>query len=166
VSDVYGFDRAGEFLVALGAALSGAALRASGPTPAIGHIGGDDFLVICEPDQMLPFTKHAVTAFEQAADQLYDPYDARRGYVIFGRRSQRAALVTLSIGGIDIRQAEGGFHSFRDLATTVSEMKRIAKTQPGSYVAIDRRTHPPPEALQEVQGSPAGDAQPPIPAMA
>ena len=32
---------------------------------------------ICTPDQVLPLTKRAVTDFEQSADQLYDPEDAR-----------------------------------------------------------------------------------------
>ncbi len=71
------------------------------PPAFLGHIGGDDFVIICTPEQVRPLTEAAVTDFERAADTLYDPDDARRGYVELPDRRgnvRRAALVTLSIG--------------------------------------------------------------------
>ena len=52
---------------------------------------------------------------------------------------QRAALVTLSIG-VAQSTAEGRrFTDPREVVGVASEMKKVAKSQPGSYVAIDRR---------------------------
>ena len=108
----------------------------------LGHIGGDDFVFICTPEQVLPLTKRAVTDFEAAADQLYDPVDARRGYIeVPDRRGnkQRAHLVTLSIGVAESKASGRRFTDPRVVVAVASEMKKVAKSQPGSYVAIDRR---------------------------
>src|SRR4029079_9203574 len=71
------------------------------PSIFLGHIGDDDFVFICPPDQALPLTKRTVTDFEHDANRLYDPGDAERGYIeVPDRRGNKnkAALVTLSIG--------------------------------------------------------------------
>jgi diguanylate cyclase (GGDEF)-like protein len=142
VNDVYGFDRGDEFIGALARSLHRAVTTVGRPSIFLGHIGGDDFVFICHPDQVLPLTKRTVTDFEQAADQLYDPGDAARGYIeVPDRRGNknRAALVTLSIG---VAQATADGRRFTDprvVIAVASEMKKVAKSQPGSYVAIDRR---------------------------
>jgi diguanylate cyclase (GGDEF)-like protein len=142
VNDVYGFDRGDEFITTLARSLHRAVASINQPPIFLGHIGGDDFVFICAPKQVLPLTKSTVTDFEQAADQLYDQGDAQRGYIeVPDRRGNknRAALVTLSIG---VAQATAEGRRFADprlVIAVASEMKKVAKSQPGSYVAIDRR---------------------------
>jgi diguanylate cyclase (GGDEF)-like protein len=142
VNDVYGFDRGDEFITALANSLHRAVAAVAPPSVFLGHIGGDDFVFICTPEQVLPLTKRAVTDFEAAADQLYDAEDARRGYIeVPDRRGnkQRAHLVTLSIGVAESKASGRRFTDPRVVVTVASEMKKVAKSQPGSYVAIDRR---------------------------
>ncbi|WP_328459971.1 response regulator [Actinoplanes sp. NBC_00393] len=142
VNDVYGFDRGDEFIIALARSLQRASAHTGKPSIFLGHIGGDDFVFICAPDQVLPLTKRTVTDFEKVADELYDQPDARRGFIeVPDRRGnkQKAALVTLSIG---VAQATADGRRFADprvVIAVASEMKKVAKSQPGSYVAIDRR---------------------------
>ncbi|GAB2615360.1 hypothetical protein Aab01nite_27680 [Paractinoplanes abujensis] len=142
VNDVYGFDRGDEFITALARSLHRAVTTVGPPSIFLGHIGGDDFVFICTPDQVLPLTKRTVTDFEQAADQLYDARDAERGYIeVPDRRGNknRAALVTLSIGVAQATVDGRRFTDPRVVIAVASEMKKVAKSQPGSYVAIDRR---------------------------
>jgi diguanylate cyclase (GGDEF)-like protein len=142
VNDVYGFDRGDEFITALARSLHRAVAALNQPPIFLGHIGGDDFVFICTPEQVLPLTKRAVTDFEQAADQLYEPEDAQRGYIeVPDRRGNkhRAALVTLSIGVAQATVDGRRFTDPRVVIAVASEMKKVAKSQPGSYVAIDRR---------------------------
>jgi diguanylate cyclase (GGDEF)-like protein len=142
VNDVYGFDRGDEFITALARSLHRAVATSGAPPVFLGHIGGDDFVFICTPDQVLPLTKRAVTDFEQSADALYDPEDAARGYIeVPDRRGnkQRAHLVTLSIGVAESKSTGRRFDDARVVVAVASEMKKVAKSQPGSYVAIDRR---------------------------
>jgi diguanylate cyclase (GGDEF)-like protein len=143
VNDAYGFARGDEFISALAGALHRAVLAVGRPPAFLGHIGGDDFVIVCTPDQVRPLTERAVLDFEAVADQLYDPTDAKRGYLeMLGRRGEakRARLVTISIGvALSINRS---YADPRAVVAVASEMKTVAKTQPGSYVAIDRRSGP------------------------
>lgn len=142
VNDAYGFARGDEFIAALAECLQNAASTVpTGPPPFIGHVGGDDFVLVCTPEQVVPLTHHATRAFEAAADALCDPVDAQRGYLeITDRRGSvhRANLVTISIG-VSLSTSRA-FTDPREVLAAASEMKTVAKTQPASYVAIDRRS--------------------------
>jgi diguanylate cyclase (GGDEF)-like protein len=141
VNDAYGFTRGDEFIKALARALHRAVVEVGLPPAFLGHIGGDDFIIVCTPEQMYPLAERAVQTFEQAADALYDPADAERGYLELEKRSgetQKAALVTLSIGVA--QSVAGKTIDPRELVAVASEMKAVAKTHNGSYVAHNRRT--------------------------
>jgi diguanylate cyclase (GGDEF)-like protein len=145
VNDVYGFVRGDEFISALARSLHRAVVGAGLPPAFLGHVGGDDFVVVCTPDQVLPLTTRAVEDFERAADDLYDPRDAQRGYVeVPDRRggAQRAHLVTLSVGVAQSTATGRSFTDPRQVIEVATEMKHVAKNQPGSYVAVDRRRSP------------------------
>ncbi len=140
VNDAYGFARGDEFIVTLARKLQLAVLDIGLPPAFLGHVGGDDFVLICTPAQVLPLTDRAVTEFEAAADQLYDAGDRVRGYVsVQSRRDgvRDVGLVTVSVGvALSTRR---GYTDPRELIADASEMKTVAKTQPGSFVAVDRR---------------------------
>jgi diguanylate cyclase (GGDEF)-like protein len=141
VNDVYGFVRGDEFISALARSLHKAVMSAGLPPAFLGHIGGDDFVIVCTPDQVRALTEAAVVDFEKAADELYDQDDALRGYVeVRDRRNnlQRAHLVTLSIG-VALSSGSRRFADPREIIAVANEMKTVAKSQPGSYVAVDRR---------------------------
>ena len=140
VNDVYGFARGDEFISALARSLHRAVVEVGLPPAFLGHIGGDDFLVVCSPEQVYPLTEKAVLDFEEAADALYDPVDRERGYAEVTKRTggvQRAALVTLSIGVAVSTNRPGA--DPREIISIASEMKTVAKGYDGSYVATDRR---------------------------
>jgi diguanylate cyclase (GGDEF)-like protein len=142
VNDVYGFDRGDEFITSLARSLHRAVSTSGLPPVFLGHIGGDDFVFICTPDQVLPLTQRCVVDFERSADQLYDPEDARQGFILVPDRrgnKQKAQLVTLSIGVAQSTATGRTFADPREVVAVASEMKKVAKSQPGSYVAIDRR---------------------------
>ncbi|MFY1671713.1 response regulator [Plantactinospora sp. WMMB334] len=144
VNDRYGFVRGDEFISALARSLHRAVVSVGLPPAFLGHIGGDDFVIVCAPEQVRPLTERAVVDFEKTADELYDPEDAKRGYVeLKDRRGniQRAHLVTLSIG-VSLSVSERRFTDPLEVIAAASEMKTVAKSQPGSYVAMDRRRTP------------------------
>jgi diguanylate cyclase (GGDEF)-like protein len=142
VNDVYGFDRGDDFITALARCLHRAVANCGLPPIFLGHIGGDDFVFICTPEQVLPLTQRAVVDFERQADQLYDPEDAQQGFVLVPDRrgnKHKAQLVTLSIGVAQSTATGRRFADPREVVGVASDMKKVAKSQPGSYVAIDRR---------------------------
>jgi hypothetical protein len=86
-------------------------------------------------------TERAVSEFERAADALYDPEDRARGYVTVKSRrdgEKEVGLVTVSIGvALSTRRP---YTDPRAIIADATEMKSVAKSQPGSYVAVDRRS--------------------------
>jgi diguanylate cyclase (GGDEF)-like protein len=138
VNDAYGFGR--EFIAVLANCLHRSLVAAGRPPPFLGHIGGDDFVIVCAPDQVHSLTRQAVEDFEQAADELYDPVDAERGFLeLVDRRGnvQRPNLVTISVGVA--LSTSRVYTDPREVIAVANEMKQVAKNRPGSYVAWDRR---------------------------
>jgi diguanylate cyclase (GGDEF)-like protein len=141
VNDAYGFARGDEFISALARAIQRAAMQVGLPPAFLGHIGGDDFVIVCTPDQVRPLTTQSVADFEAASDSLYDAEDARRGYLELTDRKgeiRRPQLVTISIGVA--LSTNRHYADPREVIAAASEMKTVAKSQPGSYVAMDRRS--------------------------
>jgi len=141
VNDAYGFGRGDEFIMLLGRQLHRAVVQAGLPPAFLGHIGGDDFVVVCDPHQVRPITEQAVLGFEQEADHLYDPHDREKRYItVKSRRDGKSevGLVTVSVGvALSNRRP---YSDPREVIAVASEMKTVAKSQPGSYVMFDRRT--------------------------
>jgi diguanylate cyclase (GGDEF)-like protein len=141
VNDAYGFGRGDEFIAALARALRRAVVDVGLPPAFVGHIGGDDFVFVCDPPQLKPLTRGAVLDFERAADALYDPTDAARGYLeLTDRRGnvQHPNLVTVSIGVA--LSGNRPYSDPREVIQVASEMKSEAKKVNGNWVAIDRRS--------------------------
>ncbi|MGY0236961.1 GGDEF domain-containing protein [Longispora urticae] len=139
VNDAYGFVRGDELILLLAAVLRSAASREPAPT-FLGHVGGDDFLLICPPERVSDLVEGVIGEFERRVPALYDPEHAARGYLVsVDRRGVKHewGLATLSVG-----VAVSGHRRFRDPAEVVAvatEMKSVAKSVPGSHVAVDRR---------------------------
>ena len=140
VNDRYGFARGDEFIATLARSLNRAVTSVEGQPAFIGHVGGDDFVLVCGPEQVRPLTETTVNDFETSADTLYDPEDAARGHIVLKSRRgepQQANLVTLSIGvAFSVARA---WSDPREIVAVASDMKTVAKKFPGSYVAFDRR---------------------------
>jgi diguanylate cyclase (GGDEF)-like protein len=138
-NDAYGFQRGDELLLLLAACLQRAVQRAVGTTPFLGHVGGDDFVVVCTPEQAEAVARQAADDFDALSPSHHDGVDARRGWLeVVDRRGEarRQPLVTVSIGIAFEREVD---RDFRAVIAAASEMKSVAKATPGSFIAVDRR---------------------------
>jgi PleD family two-component response regulator len=138
-NDAYGFLRGDELLLVLSACLLDVAGAAGDPAVFVGHVGGDDFVVVCTPEQAEPMCAELVKAFDEAVPGFYDPDDVVRGFLeVTDRRGEmrQHPLVSVSVG---VAVYTGGDRDHRAVIAAASEMKGVAKTQAGSVVAVDRR---------------------------
>jgi diguanylate cyclase (GGDEF)-like protein len=139
-NDAYGFLRGDEAILSLARALGTAVLEAGKPTPFLGHVGGDDFVVICEVEQAEPICSRAMAVFDEALPTLYDASDADRGYVALTDRQgnvHKFPLISVSAGISNTQRRH--FTDHRQIVAVATEMKNVAKATPGSAVAVDRR---------------------------
>ena len=109
----------------------------------VSHVGGDDFVILTDPNLAEPIANAITKRFDESVPALYDPQDRERGWIEFEERNgntQRAPLVSVSIG---IVIAEPGrYTSAAALASRAAEVKGVAKRMPGSKWVLDRRRPP------------------------
>lgn len=105
----------------------------------IGHIGGDDFVVIANPEQAKAICQQLVADLGKRISRFYDAEDAGRGYITGKDRQgvmQRFPLITVSVAMVTDDGTR--FKNPLDMAMTAAELKEYAKTLPGSnYVTED-----------------------------
>lgn len=140
-NDVYGPVRGNDLIRLLGRVTS-ESLRAEGnPTDFIGHIGGDDFILITTPDRMEPLCRSIITAWERESRAYYPVEDAARGSLVaVDRQGQQQVypLVGVSIGVVtNLHRSVTTMEEFSRIA---AEVKARAKCIPGSSYYIDRRS--------------------------
>lgn len=138
-NDAYGFLRGDQLLLALSACLQGAAAGVEPPPVFLGHVGGDDFVVVCTPAQAEPLGERLIASFDREVHAHYDDADRERGFLeVVDRRMElrRHPIVSVSVG---VAWSVGPDRDHRAVVAAAAEMKRWAKTQPGSRVAVDRR---------------------------
>jgi diguanylate cyclase (GGDEF)-like protein len=138
-NDRHGFAR-GDRLIAHVAELLGQAVGESSDDTFIGHVGGDDFVVLAPRDQAEQLAREIITRFDATIPSLYDPEDRARGWVEAPDRrgrTRRVPFATVSIGVVPLQPER--FAGATEVARAAAEMKEVAKRRTGSGYAIDRR---------------------------
>lgn len=133
-NDLYGYWR-GDQMIKLAAAVIG---RHCEPRhDFVGHVGGDDFVVLFQSDDWTARCQAIVAAFNQEARSLFDEAELRCGGMEGeDRRGHRTffPLTTIAVGVVPIES--GGCRSAEDVASAAAAAKKQAKEQgTGVYVA-------------------------------
>lgn len=137
-NDVYGFVK-GDEVIRETARLIRAVAEPDGGF--LGHIGGDDFIVITTPEHSEVLCQKIIKAFDAKSPDFYNPEDRARGYISAkDRRGQVAQFPLLSMGiGVVTNQLRV-ITSLGEVSKVGAEMKHFAKeNKKGSSYAIDRR---------------------------
>jgi EAL domain-containing protein (putative c-di-GMP-specific phosphodiesterase class I)/GGDEF domain-containing protein len=106
----------------------------------IGHIGGDDFILLMQSRDWKARCEQALRSFEQAASLLFkEEHLIAGGYTSEGRDGQMHfhPLTSLSIGAISI--APGQFISHHEVSAAMSSAKKMAKKISGNSLFIEQR---------------------------
>jgi diguanylate cyclase (GGDEF)-like protein len=139
-SDRYGFVRGDEALRQTGLSIRDTAKGVAGPTTFVGHIGGDDFVVVCDPERAEAVAREVIRRFDELVPAMYDEDDRVRGSIeAEDRRGNRQTFPLLSIS-IGIASTEARAFAHRAEAVEVAtELKNYAKREGRSSYALDRR---------------------------
>lgn len=136
---VHGHARGDQLVLALAGALRRVAVDLA-PRPFVSHLYGDDFLLLCRPEQARPACRDAADMFEADTAVLYEPTEReRRALEVVDRTGfvREAPLVAVSAG-----VATNEHRSFADehqVVAVADEMLRFARQTPGSSIGVDRR---------------------------
>ncbi len=136
-NDVYGYRKGDDVIQLTGNVLS---THCDPSRDFIGHIGGDDFIVLFQSEDWEQRCNAILEAFAAAICTHYDSdHHERGGYVSEDRRGNKVfhALISLSLGVVKVEP--GQYLSHHQIATAASEAKKQAKKIPGNSLFIERR---------------------------
>ena len=136
-NDHYGFTRGDRVITMLAEILIDVA-RAD--QRFVGHVGGDDFVVLSGLNEAEGLAKAITERFDCGVRPLYDAEDRARGWIEARDRRgklRHVPIATVSIGIVNI--PPGRFDGAISAARAAAEVKEVAKRQPGSAWAVDRR---------------------------
>ncbi len=142
-NDKYGFEAGDDIIKLVARVLVQAAEEKGKPDDFVGHIGGDDFIYITNPDQVDAVCGQVIVKFDEAVPAFYSEEDRKAGYIeVINRQNtaQKFPLMTLSIGVAN--NLKRVFTSALQVAEIAAEMKHAAKARNStrSNFIVDRRS--------------------------
>ncbi len=126
-SEVYGFVAGDEVLRFTAMVMSETVDTSGTPNDFIGHIGGDDFLIISEKGLVQPLTKDLIRHFSAGIGTHYDFVARQKGYIVVRDdqgNEQKVGLMDLAIG--IITSDDGPFTDIREITETAAAARRKA----------------------------------------
>lgn len=134
-NDKYGFENGDRFIKQLSLILKGNASRED----FIGHIGGDDFIVILEAEQAEEFCESVIREINDTVPSFYNQNDLDHGFIITKNRHgsvEKFPLLSISIAGTFSQH----FNTVLDLSEHIAQLKRMCKGMEGSNYLLRRHT--------------------------
>lgn len=136
-NDTYSYRKGDEMIQLTGRILSWAC---DPKLDFIGHIGGDDFILLMQSRDWKARCEQALRSFEQAAELLFkEEHLAAGGYSSEGRDGavKFHPLTSLSIGATQV--APGQFMSHHEVSAAMTDAKKMAKKVNGNSLFIEIR---------------------------
>ena len=139
-NDQKGFVRGDRMIQSTARIIQDAVVEFDGSEGFVGHVGGDDFVAVVDPEIAEQVAKRIAAKFDETRADFYDPEELERGHVRMEDRKgvlQDIPLVGMSIGIAS--SARRAFAHYGEAVAVATEMKQFAKRQLGSSYAVDRR---------------------------
>ncbi|MEW8297746.1 MAG: bifunctional diguanylate cyclase/phosphodiesterase [Candidatus Thiodiazotropha sp.] len=138
-NDTYGYARGDDVIREIGQLLSRFSQQ---DQDFVGHIGGDDFIVVFRSIDWETRCRDLLDHFQQSAIRFYDDQHKKTlGITSIDRtgKQQFFDIISLSIGVVQVNYKH--FTSHKEVASISSEVKKQAKRIQGNSLFIDRRNY-------------------------
>ncbi|MBL4760185.1 MAG: GGDEF domain-containing protein [Mariprofundaceae bacterium] len=108
----------------------------------LGHVGGDDFVLILQSDDWHDKLERVLSMFSAESTMMYRQEDRLRGHIVAEDRQgieKTFALMSLSLAVVPCPPQS--FTSHITVAEIASEVKHLAKNKLGNSIVINRRDY-------------------------
>jgi diguanylate cyclase (GGDEF)-like protein len=139
-NDKYGFECGDEVIRETARILIKAVHDLGNPNDFIGHIGGDDFVLITTPEKADDICKQAIASFKKISPSFYNEKDRKNGYIIARNRKgqeEKIALLSVSIGVVSNETRQ--ITHVAQIGEIGAELKSCAKALEGNNYVKDKR---------------------------
>lgn len=139
-NDYYGYAKGDDAIKQTARLLTSAVADHGNGQDFVGHIGGDDFVVITSPERSDTIAQEVVDLFEKSSSNLFEEEDLERGFLKIRRRTGEVMKVkSLGITVAIVTNERGAISHIGRVADIASELKRYGKGMNGSVVVRERR---------------------------
>jgi len=139
-NDKYGYAKGSDLIKMTGEVLYRAKDKYAEQQDFVGHIGGDDFVLITSPDEAEQVCQAIIVEFDRLIPEYYLAEDRANGFIEGTDRygvKRRFPIMSISIAVVsDVKRS---FRSPIEIAKAATEIKDYVKSLPGSNYLIDRR---------------------------
>ncbi|MFA5144910.1 MAG: response regulator [Candidatus Omnitrophota bacterium] len=139
-NDKYGFEHGDEVIRETARILIRSTQQAGSPEDFIGHIGGDDFVVITTPKFVDNICETIIADFEKTSPTFYNETDREKGYIFaFDRQGKERKIPLLSVSiGVVTNEFRKITH-VAQIGEIGAELKSLAKSLEKSNYVKDKR---------------------------
>jgi PleD family two-component response regulator len=138
-NDAYGFARGDEAIKLVASTIVDTIKTAGEPSDFVGHIGGDDFIIVTEPARAEALAWMIAANFDREVPSVYDAVDRNRGWIASRDRRGSAMRFPLMSLSLAVVTNSSRVTSYQKIGEVAAELKSYAKRQTGSFVATDKR---------------------------
>jgi len=139
-NDRYGYANGSEVIKETAKIIETSVKAKGTPDDFIGHVGGDDFVVITTPEVMREISAEIINRFDQSIPEFYESEDQKRGYILGKTRQgieMQFPIMTISIAIVTNQHRT--YSDPLEASEIAAELKDYAKTIPKSVFVVDRR---------------------------
>ena len=139
-NDRYGYANGSEVIKETAHIVENAVKLKGSPEDFIGHVGGDDFVVITTPYYMREVSTEIINQFDRRILEFYDPVDRERGHIL-GKTRQGVEMQfpIMSISIAIVTNERRKLTNPLEASEIAAELKDYAKTIPKSVFVVDKR---------------------------
>ncbi len=139
-NDYYGYQKGDEAILFLADIIVETVNALGGSNDFVGHIGGDDFVVITSPERAEAIAKQIVDEFDKGSLILLKEEDIRRGYFeVKNRLGEVKRVPLMSVTVAMVVDEDNRLKHFAQVSDIASELKKYGKQMLGSVVVRERR---------------------------
>jgi PleD family two-component response regulator len=150
-NDYYGYQKGDEIIGFLAGILRKTVDKLGGHEDFIGHIGGDDFVMVTSPLRAEIMAKYIVDEFDKGALLLLNGNDVKRGYLeIRDRQGQIKRIPVMSVTMALVTSTDSRIQHFAEINDIATSLKEYGKRIDGSVVVKERRQDGSPNPIAPV----------------
>ncbi|HAT72064.1 MAG TPA: diguanylate cyclase response regulator [Elusimicrobia bacterium] len=141
-NDVYGYAKGDEVIKRIAALLAEKAREAAGDDYFVGHVGGDDFVLVTGQDAAEPAAKAITEEFDRVIPEFYNEADRKRGFITTMDRKNKTRDFPIMSLTVAIVAPKTQQKHYAKIVECAAELKHYAKdlgTRHGSIYVRDRR---------------------------
>lgn len=111
------------------------------PSDVVGHLGGDNFVIVTTPDKYPLICSKLIENFDQLIPQQYDKEDRKNGYIInINRKGEVLKYPVMPLSVAVVTNERRNLAHYAQIDDIANELKQYAQKMKKSDFVVDKRS--------------------------